>query len=237
VPFLLRCAGLAAVLLFMSAVSPATPSARAHPFGEPQTVTLERDRTDGHVLRVVWKAGATDDLALLQRFLGLAPGYPTETNVSLLEAARASRALATEPEFRDYLLSHIALTVEGRTCRGAVGPIDSLTADGASLEFSCPRPVSAATLVVRMLTDLHPAYRTFAIGPDGQRAVYDLNHDAHEWSTSSAPGAPTPELAGATPSVGTSAALQLSATAGTMAAVAGGCWLWLRRRAGRTQTA
>ena len=37
------------------------------------------------------------------------------------------------------------------------------------------------TVSVEMLTDLHPAYRTLASGPEGQRAAYSSTDVSHEW--------------------------------------------------------
>ncbi len=158
-----------------------------------------------------WRPGAIDDLALLRDQLGL-PGAKTSYDgglPSLADSAEAARELTSAAELPDYLLRRIAVTSAGGTCVGKALPITSLVREGVTLQFRCPAAVEKADIVLRTLTDLHPAYRTLATGPGGQRAVYDISHESHAWSASST-SVPT----GTTSSTGRSAAIQLSVVGG-----------------------
>ncbi|MEI5672671.1 MULTISPECIES: hypothetical protein [unclassified Nocardioides] len=216
--------GRAALVLALAAllVLVAGP-ARAHPFGPPQQVTVDADGDPGTV-RVHWQVGGTDDLTLLAVSLGVLP----EDRV-LLDGAVAyedddAAALAAAPAFRDYLLDHVVVEGNGAACAGEVTADDDLATAGVRLDFTCADDVTTAAVEVTMLTDLHPAYRTLATGPAGQRAVYDGEQTRHDWTLG--------EHAG-NGGTGTSALLQVGAVLGVLllGVVAG--LGWLRRRGGR----
>ncbi|TDC27795.1 hypothetical protein E1211_28850, partial [Micromonospora sp. 15K316] len=153
--------------------------ASAHPFGAPQRI--EVSGVGDHDVRVRWIVGGTDDLTML----GIALGVLGEDRVLLdgavtYEPADAD-ALGKAPEFAAYLTERIAVTQDGKPCPGTVDVADDLAGGGAEVRFTCPAPVSTVTVTSRMLTDLHEAYRTFASGPDGQKAVYDGAHESADW--------------------------------------------------------
>ncbi|UMG91148.1 hypothetical protein [Nocardioides sp. TF02-7] len=101
---------------------------------------------------------------------------------------------------------------------------DDLQRDGARLEFTCAVPVTAASVTVRTLTDLHPAYRTLATGPDGQRAVYGSTTETHRFELPAGPAtSPAADPADvedpatqADDHLGRSAALQLGGVLGAL---------------------
>ncbi|MEO3769190.1 hypothetical protein [Micromonospora sp. B9E7] len=202
----------------------ALPSpAAAHPFGDPQTVSITLDEQRPDVVRVRWRVGGPDDLTLLGVSLGLLP-----TDRVLLDGAVDYRTtdpavIAASEQFPAYLLRQITVADGARPCLGAVAPLKALARTGATIDYTCPGPVGTVTVAVRMLTDLNPAYRAMATGPGGQRAVYGSGEDSHDWT-----------LAGAAPAVGStnrgrSAAVQLAAVVGGALLVAVGALLVSRR--------
>jgi hypothetical protein len=166
--------GLSGVLSLTS-VSPAA----AHPFGDPQTVTVG---ADGSVVHVRWKVGGLDDLTLLGVALGVLPEDRVLLDGAVVYQPADAATIAPAPEFSDYLLRRITVTSHGADCRGAVRPVDNLAKTGVSIDYTCPAPVGEVAVTVRTLTDLNPAYKTLATGPDGARAVYGDGHDRHEWT-------------------------------------------------------
>lgn len=191
----------------------------AHPFGDPQTVEVARG-ADPAVVEVTWKVGAADDLTLLGIELGVLPEDRLMLDGAISFEDGDPEAVAASEEFRDYLLERIGVASGGADCEGDVVEVDDLTDGAAHLEFTCPGPVSTAAVTVRTLTDLHPAYRTLASGPAGQRAVYESQAETHEWSLGS--GAPTADATiaeqqqVADSDVGRSAALQMGAVGGAV---------------------
>jgi hypothetical protein len=209
-------ASLAAVVAVLLVTVVPPPAAQAHPFGDPQTVEIS---ADGEVVRIQWRFGGADDLTLLAISLGLLPRsrvmldgavFPEESDVPTLAGADA---------FRDYLLDRIR--VNG--CQGTVESTDDLADTGAVIAFACGAPVESAEVTVRMLTDLHPAYQTMAVGPHGQRSVYDAEQEVHDWTLGAAPEEAAAHL-------GRSAAVQMSATVGAVLAATAAGLLWVRRQ-------
>jgi len=209
----------------------------AHPFGDPQTVEVSADPGDPAVVHVTWKVGAADDLTLLGIHLGVLP----EDRVMLDGAIRYddgdAAVVQTAPQVHAYLLDHVSVSSGGARCPGSVEGSGDLIADGADLAFRCAGPVTTATVTVSTLTDLHPAYRTLATGPDGQHRVYGTDAPEHSWTFgSSDASAGTPAAAGAAGTadgslgVGASAALQLGAVLGAAVLVAVAGTLVARRR-------
>jgi hypothetical protein len=168
------------------------------------------------VVSVEWRVGGLDDLTLLGIELGVLPEDRLMLDGAISFEDGDPEAVAASEEFRDYLLDRIQVASGDADCAGEVTEVDDLTDGAAHLEFTCPDPVSTATVTVQTLTDLHPAYRTLASGPAGQRAVYESQADTHDWSLGSGDPAATEEAR--------SAAVQLSGVAGvvllTLAAVA-----------------
>lgn len=212
--------GLLAGLLTVLASIALAPPAQAHPFGPPQTVVV--DSHEGAV-EVRWRVGGADDLTLLGVSLGVLPQDRVLLDGAAFFEDADALALAAAPEFGDYLLAHIGVSTDGRACPGAATVTDAFVDDGVALTYDCPGDVSTATVTVTTLTDLHPAYRTLATGPAGQRASYAESQPSHEWA-----------LDGATADgSGTSAALQLGAVLGALllATLAGMAWRRRGRRA------
>jgi hypothetical protein len=205
---------MAVVVLVLVAAAP-PPAAQAHPFGDPQTVEIS---AEGDIVRVHWRVGGLDDLTLLAVSLGLLPRNRVMLDGAVFPEESDARVLAEADAFRGYLLDRIQVT----GCRGTVESTDDLATDGAVVAYSCGKPVESAEVSVRMLTDLHPAYRTMAVGPHGQKAVYDADAELHDWTLGDS-------AEGTAPDLGRSAAMQLGATAG-IALAAGAAVLLLFRR-------
>jgi hypothetical protein len=201
--------------------------AEAHPFGDPQTVEVEGEGAD---VRVRWRAGGADDLTLLAISLGALPRDRVMLDGAVWFEDGDDEALAASPAFADYLLDRITVASGAADCPGSVAGTD-LVGAGATLVFTCPATVDAATVGVRTLLDLHPAYRTLATGPDGQRAVYDQAATSHEWvfADDLDPAASVSAAAG----TGRSAAVQLGTVGGVVLAAVLAGLVWFRRRGRR----
>ncbi|MBM7516561.1 hypothetical protein [Nocardioides nitrophenolicus] len=204
----------------------------AHPFGDPQTVDISADPADPAVVHVTWKVGAADDLTLLGIELGVLPEDRVLLDGAITyddgDAALVQRA----PQVETYLLDHVAVSSAGEQCPGQLAESGDLIADGADLVFSCAGPVAAASVEVTTLTDLHPAYRTLATGPDGQHQVYGSDAASHDWSL----GGTATATSGDTTHTGSSAALQIGGVLGAALLVAVLGTLVARRRRQATVT-
>lgn len=219
-----RPARLAVLLtLAASALLLAPAPAEAHPFGPPQTVEVE-PAADG--VRVQWRVGGTDDLTLLAISLGVLPQDRMLLDGAVVFEDADATTLAAAPELSDYLLAHVEVTTGGTPCAGQVAVTGDLVGDGVELTYDCGAPVAAADVSVTTLTDLHPAYRTLATGPDGQRAVYDAESPRHEWALGE--GVTT---ASSDDDLGASAVVQIGAVLGGLLVVGLGALGWVRRRA------
>jgi hypothetical protein len=209
----------------------------AHPFGDPQTLDVAPDATDPAVVHVTWKVGAADDLTLLGIHLDVLPEDRVMLDGAISYDAGDAALVADSAALADYALDHVLVGSAGARCQGAVAEVGDLVADGAELVFTCPGPVGAATVEVTTLTDLHPAYRTLATGPDGQHAVYGADHPVHDWALPSGGAAAPATTTGSAPTVegslgaGESAALQIGAVlAAVLLLVVAGAFLARRRR-------
>lgn len=199
-------------------------AARAHPFGPPQTVSISR--VDSASVRVHWQPGAPDDYTYLAVGLGVSPEDLSQQTGGLLAVKRDADRLTASPLFADYLVEHVAVTDDaGAPCEGVVRPVEHLVGDGVSLDFRCAAPTDAADVRVSLLTDLHPAYRTMATGPGGQRFAYSADATDHRWSL---------VATDAPPDLGRSAALQLSLVLVGLVALAGATTYAVRRTRRRT---
>ncbi|WP_045741737.1 MULTISPECIES: hypothetical protein [Actinoplanes] len=163
--------------------------ASAHPFGDPQTVDIAVDAQHPDVVHVKWRVGGPDDLTLLGVSLGLLPSDRLATDGTVDYRYTDPGVVGASAEFTGYLLQRITVRTGAQECTGAVEPIRALALKGATAAFTCPGPVTTASVAVRTLTDLNPAYRTLATGPSGQRAVYEGGDDTHEWTLTGAPPA------------------------------------------------
>ncbi|WP_244931962.1 hypothetical protein [Nocardioides sp. W7] len=218
------------LVLALTAVLTALPilvagPAEAHPFGPPQQVAVDADDAPGTV-RVRWRVGGTDDLTLLGVSLGVLPPDRVMLDGAVFYEDADASALAASAAFRDYLLEHIEVAGDGSPCAGDVTADETLATEGVEVSFDCAEPVTTAAVSVTTLTDLHPAYRTMATGPAGQRAVYSADQPDHEWSLAGEP-------AGDAATSGTSAALQLGAALGVLLLAVLAGLVWFRRRGRR----
>lgn len=220
----LLVAGIVGSLALLTPVA-----AQSHPFGDPQTV--EVSRAEGEV-RVRWRAGGADDLTLLAIQLGALPAERVMLDGAVWYEDGDADALAASPAFHAYLLDRITVAAGGSRCGGDVTGLD-LLGDGAALAFVCPGPVAEATVEVRTLLDLHPAYRTLATGPAGQRAVYDRTSTTHDWSLDRGPVG-SAAVSAASADLGRSAAVQLSTVGAVALATVLAGLLWVRRRGRRS---
>ncbi|GAA1402748.1 hypothetical protein ACFQZ4_19170 [Catellatospora coxensis] len=221
-----RGATTAFVLLTVAAalLATATP-AQAHPFGDPQTVAIAPDAERPEVVHVRWKVGGVDDLTLLGVALGLLPQDRVMLDGAVFYQDSDAAAIGPSAEFAAYLLKQITVTSGGQGCGGVVAPPGDLARTGVTIDYTCPGPVGVVAVGVRTLTDLNPAYRTLATGPEGARAVYASDQPTHDWVLGNAPPQAAPDL-------GRSAAVQISAVVGGVLLIAVAVVvLW--RRAGR----
>lgn len=205
-----RRRGRGALALAAFAVTVSVPApASAHPFGDPQTVTVARDEQRPEVVHVQWRVGGPDDLTLLGVSLGLLPQDRVLLDGAVDYRYTDPAVIGASDRFAAYLLQQITVADGGQACTGVVEPPKALGLKGATVDYTCPGPVDTVTVGVRMLTDLNPAYRTLATGPEGQRAVYDSSAQSHDWVLDgrAAPATTTGGLA-------RSAAVQIGGVAG-----------------------
>ncbi|MFG1916993.1 hypothetical protein [Micromonospora sp. NPDC048898] len=200
-----------AVLAVAATVLAVPAPVSGHPSGDPQTVSIARDDQRPEVVRVRWRVGGPDDLTLLGVSLGLLPSDRVLLDGAVDYRATDPAVLASSELFSAYLLRQITVADGTRACPGAVAESKALARVGATVDYTCPGPVHTVTVAVRMLTDLDPAYRAAATGPDGQRAVYGAGEDSHDWildgtpavvSTRRGSGAAVPPGIGVTALVG-----------------------------------
>ncbi|GAA2623124.1 hypothetical protein GCM10010399_62930 [Dactylosporangium fulvum] len=209
-------------MAFVVAVLAAPAPAAAHPFGDPQTVAVALDQERPEVVRVRWKVGGLDDLTLLGVALGLLPQDRVMLDGAVFYHDADAAAIGPSDKFAAYLLRQITVASGGRSCAGAVEPPADLARTGVTIAYTCPGPVATASVAVRTLTDLNPAYQTLATGPDGERAVYRSDAASHDWALGDAPARGGTDL-------GRSAAVQVGGV--LFAGAAGGALIWwLRRR-------
>ena len=211
-----------AVLAVAASITALPAPATAHPSGDPQTVSIARDDKRPEIVRVRWRVGGPDDLTLLGVSLGLLPPDRVLLDGAVDYRTTDPAVLASSERFSAYLLKQITVSDGTRRCLGTVAESKALARAGATVDYTCPGPVDTATVAVRMLTDLNPAYRAVATGPDGQRAVYASGADSHDWALTGVPVAGRSER-------GRSAAVQLAAVVVGAALVAVGVLLVSRR--------
>ncbi|GAA0452405.1 hypothetical protein Ade02nite_00330 [Paractinoplanes deccanensis] len=197
---LLALVAVVGALLFV----PVSPAA-AHPFGDPQTITVALDPARADVVRIRWKAGGLDDLTLLGVSLGVLPEDRVYLDGAVFYEDADATALGPSSQLSAYLLDRITVADGDEPCAGTVQPPSDLARAGVTVDYACPGPVGKATVGVRTLTDLHPAYQTLATGPGNQRAVYRDGEATHDWVLG--------DVAAGRPSLGRSAAVQIGGVA------------------------
>ena len=163
-----RLLGLLVAPAVLALLAPA-PAADAHPFGPPQTAEIS---AAGDRVQVQWRFGATDDISYLGAALEALPPERVLLDGAVLYEEGDEELLTGDPAFHDYVLEHLAASRGGEPCTGEVESVDDLPDEGVVVGFDCPRRTGPVSVTIDMLTDLHPAYRTLATGPGGQRTVY-----------------------------------------------------------------
>ncbi|MGW7683190.1 hypothetical protein ACWGID_20820 [Kribbella sp. NPDC054772] len=171
----------AGVVLVIAGMSPAA----AHPFGDPQTVSITADGTDRAVVHVRWKVGGLDDLTLLGVALGVLPQDRVLMDGAVMYQPADSAAIGPSPKFTGYLLRRITVASRGKDCPGSVTSAADVAKAGVSIDYTCPAAVGEIALTVTTLTDLNPAYKTLATGPNGARAMYGDGNERHDWTVGS----------------------------------------------------
>lgn len=219
--FRLRGATACAVLACVPLVLLASP-ARAHPFGDPQTLEVS---AEGATVHARWRAAADDltALALALRVLKVKRTYVYKDGALVPEESDESDAatLGKSAALGEYLLKNIRVESGGAACPGRLVSAADLARDGARLAFDCPEAVASAEVTVRTLLDLHPAYRTLASGDGGERHTYAEASPTHTWT-----------LDGSAASARTSGTvLRLGVPIAVVAAAGAGAF-WFRRRRG-----
>lgn len=177
-----------AVAFTVTLLAMAVP-AGAHPYGYPQTVAVAADATRPEVVRLTWKAGGVDELTVLGVKLGLLPQDRVLLDGAISFQPSDATVLASSAPFASYLLAQMTVSSDGHACAGTVHPPRDLARSGMDVDYTCPGPVGAARIEVRMLSDLDQAYQTVATGPRGQRQVYGPGRYAHDWVLGDVPAA------------------------------------------------
>jgi hypothetical protein len=198
--------------------------AGAHPFGDPQTVAIALDPARDNVVRVRWKVGGLDDLTLLGVSLGLIPTERVMLDGAVFYQESDGAAVGPSDKFAAYLLRQITVVSAGKPCTGEVAPPVDVAKSGVQIAYTCAAKVGAATVSVKTLTDLNPAYRTLATGPNGERAVYATTKNSFDWKFSDA-------VMAENVSRGRSAVLQIASVVGGVLLLAAVAIVLRRRRA------
>lgn len=220
-PRAVALATLAAPALLLAAAPPAS----AHPFGPPQTAEIAAT-SEGASVR--WRFGAADDISYLAASLGALPEDRVLLDGVVMHETGDDALLARAAGLPGYATGHIRATRGGRPCTGRLRPVEEVATDGLVVDLACEARSGPVAITIDMLTDLHPAYRTLATGPGGQRAVYSGDAPRHDWRLAGASAGADP--AGAGRGLGASAALQLGGVLGAAALLGAGGALLLRRR-------
>jgi hypothetical protein len=177
----LLAAGAAAIALTVLT----TTAAWAHASNELPHARLS---AAGTTVTVVWTAAADDaaDVAVAAgvwpeevalAYLDVAFGGDLDLLPSPAEVATAS----DDPALRRYLEDRVRILQDEVPCVGTARPAADFVADGATIVFDCPDPVTDAVVEITLLHDRDPAYRTFSIDGTQQYAVHTARQPAHPW--------------------------------------------------------
>ncbi|NUT31553.1 MAG: hypothetical protein HOV79_00620 [Hamadaea sp.] len=144
-------------------------------------MAISWDQQRPRVVSVRWRAGGLDDLTLLGVALGVLPRDRVMLDGAVDTRPSDAAAIGQSEQLRDYLRRQITVARGDASCAAEfVAPVDAKS--GITIDYTCSAPVGTATIAVRTLTDLNPAYRTLASGPGGKRAVYTADDDSHTWA-------------------------------------------------------
>jgi hypothetical protein len=173
-----RC--LAALIVGLVVLAPALPAA-GHAFGDPPRAWLS---SEGRTVTLDWVA-EDDDAAAVGHAIGLLPVEAIWAYIEELPEEQPTpaeiRALSDSADLRAYLLEHVNIRQDGRSCAGVAEPAADFIADGARLRFTCPDPVSQADVRITLLHEEDPAYRTFSVDGSDQLAVHTAAQPEHRW--------------------------------------------------------
>ena len=183
-------AGLLLALLALFAL--ARPAA-AHPFGEPQQVTVAVP--DLTTVELTWNTGMADDYTWLAAFLGLLP----EERI-LLDGAIPSQPgdvdlLAASPELVDYLAAHLQVATAAGDCAPTVGDTAALATAGVRVSFACPSAVESLEITVTTMFDVSADYKVLVSYGDLVK-LYEASAPTQHWELPAVPPAPSVETWG-----------------------------------------
>ena len=183
----LQLAGVAAAAIALLA-GPAV-RADAHPMGPPQQAVLSLAAPNK--VQIVWKFGAMDDLSWLAYDLGLLPADRIMLDGAITPQASDAQLLEKSPALASYLTRQMTVTSQGQACQPQVVPPADIANQGTTVIFTCPGPVTEATVDLKLMTDLEASYATIATGPDGTQATYTGYASSRDWhfDPSTAPAA------------------------------------------------
>ncbi len=187
VPSSIRRGGtiVAVVAVALALTVPTAGAAWAHASGELPHARLSAADT---TVTVVWTAAA-DDAADVAVAAGV---WPEEValayldvafggDIDLLPSPSEVAAASGDPALQRYLEDRVRILQDGLPCPGAAQPAADFVADGATIVFDCPAPVTEAVVEISLLHDRDPAYRTFSVDGTQQYAVHTAGQPAHPW--------------------------------------------------------
>lgn len=171
----------ALLVLLLAALLGGQVPAEGHSSGELPHARLS---AEGRVVSVEVTMAA-DDAALIGTLVGHFPEGTMEDYV----AGRFERwpedaeilAMSASAELRDYLLEHVAIDQDGRSCAGEARPATDFLEDGAVLRFTCPQEVTEAVVRITILHEEDPAYRTYSVDGTNQYAIHSPAAPEHAW--------------------------------------------------------
>lgn len=197
--------------------------ALAHPFGPPPTARIS---AEGRTITIDWSA-TPDDAVAIGELLDVMPAgsveaYRQESAAQVAPSSADEAALSASPALHDYLTEHVVAIQNGQQCRARVPAIPDFVHKGARVLLRCPEDVGEVLLRITLLHDIHPAYRTVAVGRDTEpmEAVFTVTAPEHAWRFgATAAGSDAADAGVAAVAVG---ALVLALLA------VGGWWAWRR---------
>jgi len=102
-------------------------------------------------------------------------------DLDLLPSAAEVATASDDPALRRYLEDRVRILQDGVPCAGTARPAADFVADGATIVFDCPDPVTDAVVEISLLHDRDAAYRTFSVDGTQQYAVHTAGQPAHPW--------------------------------------------------------
>mgnify|MGYP006192586979 CR=1 FL=1 len=114
----------------------------AHPFGDPQTVEVDRGGGPAEVVHVNWKVGAADDLTLLGIHLEVLPEDRVLLDGAIEYEKGDAKLVRDSDEVSTYLLDHISVSTAGdiksAACTGKVTSAAIATDPVVSFSIGAP---------------------------------------------------------------------------------------------------